>query len=151
MLPTDVLLRDCRTSDVPRMHEIDHLCFERDIAYTRSEIFFCLRHPKSISKAAERTGEMVAFALGRTERGGFGHVITLDVIAEARRCGIGRALLGQLHDGFRRAGVPFAILEVDVRNTGARSFYVRMGYELLELLPGYYLGRSDAYRMALRL
>lgn len=133
------------------MHEIDCLCFERDIAYTRSEILFYLRHPRSVSKAAERGGEMVAFALGRPEKGGFGHVITLDVIAEARRCGIGRALLELLHDAFRHAGVPLAVLEVDVRNTGARSFYVRMGYEPVELLPGYYLGRSDAYRMAYRL
>ncbi len=147
-LPPGVSIRDARVSDLARLHEIDALCFDRDIAFSRAELLFYLRHARSHAKAAERMGTVVGFAIGRVEGEFHGHLITLDVVPEARRAGIGTALVEVVHDEFRRAGVFLAVLEVDVTNTGALRFYEKLGYERVETLRGYYRGRSDAYRMA---
>jgi ribosomal-protein-alanine N-acetyltransferase len=146
--PSDVSIRDLRRSDIGRLHEIDSICFAADIAFTRAELLFYLRHPYALAKVAERVGNIVGFAIGRVESDFYGHVITLDVVPEARRSKIGTQLIEVLHEEFRRAGVLLAVLEVDVENSGARLFYERLGYERIETLRGYYKERSDAYRMA---
>ncbi len=56
-----------------------------------------------------------------------------------------------LHEEFRRRGLRTAVLEVDTANEGAQRFYRGLGYERGEILSGYYMGRSDAFRMRLRL
>ncbi len=146
-VPADISIRDAHVSDLGRLHEIDALCFDSDIAFTRAELLFHLRHGRSCAKAAVRGEAIVGFAIGRVEGAFHGHVITIDVLPEVRRAGIGTALLEILHDEFRRAGVYLSVLEVDVHNAAALRFYEKMRYERVETLRGYYRGRSDAYRM----
>jgi len=143
----EVSIRCYRPGDIDQLHAIDRICFDESIAYSRAELLYYLRHPRAVGKVAERAASIVGFALGRIEEKLFGHVITLDVMPEARRCGIGAALLESLHADFRSAGLPVAVLEVDVANTGAQRFYQRWGYEQVETLRGYYNGGRDAYRM----
>jgi ribosomal protein S18 acetylase RimI-like enzyme len=147
-LPPEVSIRDLRRSDIRRLHEIDSICFAEDIAYTRAELLFYLRHPYALAKVAERLGSIVGFAIGRVESDFYGHVITLDVVPEARRSKIGTRLIEILHEEFRRVGVLLVVLEVDVENSGGQRFYEKLGYERIETLRGYYRERGDAYRMA---
>jgi len=141
------ILRDCRVEDLDRLHEIDRLCFAPDIAYSRAELYFHLHHRDAVSRLAERSGAIVGFAVGRILRRRGGHVITLDVVQEARRQGIGRALLQALHAEFAARGAATATLEVSMDNAGARRFYESLGYRAEGLLPGYYGGHTDACRM----
>jgi ribosomal-protein-alanine N-acetyltransferase len=146
-LSPDVHIRDYRKSDFQRLLEIDCACFDTGIAYTRTELLFYLRQSHGLARIAERHGCIVGFVIARIENQFCGHVITLDVVSEARRCGIGSLLMEVLHDALRRTGAALAVLEVDVQNSSAQAFYEKLGYERVETLRGYYKVGRDAYRM----
>lgn len=147
--PDQMLIRDCRPEEIQRLHEIDSACFPDYMAYSRAELLFYLGHPAAISKAAELDGKVLGFAIGHIESGARAHVITLDVVPEARRHRVGTRLMEALHEQFRRRRAAQVVLEVDTGNEAAQRFYARLGYERRELLRGYYKARSDAYRMVL--
>ncbi len=144
---TTVCIRDYRPGDLRRLHQIDQICFAPDIAYSRPELFFYLRHKDSLARIAEWNDDIVGFVVGRVEGNQCAHVLTLDVIPEARRNRVGTALMNTLHEEFHKREIAMVFLEVDVSNRGALEFYKGLGYERTETLRGYYVGRSDAYRM----
>jgi [ribosomal protein S18]-alanine N-acetyltransferase len=85
-------------------------------------------------------GFIVAEADGR----GRGHIITIDVIAAARRSGVGSLLLGAAEDRLRAAGCSSVELETAVDNLSALSFYKRQGYSVVKTFPRYYSNGVDA-------
>jgi ribosomal protein S18 acetylase RimI-like enzyme len=145
--PAPFLIRPYLPADLARLYEIDRICFSPAIAYSLGELCFYLAGRKAIGRVAEISRWVAGFAVGRTEKDGVAHVITLDVLPEARRQGIGRALMEALHAEFDRRGARSAILEVSVENVEARRFYEKLGYRFVGLLPGYYNGEIDACRM----
>lgn len=71
-------------------------------------------------------------------------ILTIAVASEARRAGLGRALLrAAMHDAARRGAVA-AFLEVSVANDGARALYDSCGYEAVGRRRGYYRDGADA-------
>jgi [ribosomal protein S18]-alanine N-acetyltransferase len=140
-------IRGFRRDDLEQLVALDHSCFDPGIAYSRSELAFYVRRPGATTKIAEMEDRIVGFAVGKCDARGIAHVITLDIIAGARRQGIGTLLLRALHDEFVKRHARLSILEVSVENVGAIRFYEGMGYQRGELLPGYYDGRTDAHRM----
>ena len=50
-LPTRI--RKFQAGDFEALLQIDQICFPADIAFSRGELVFCLRHPKSIAWIAE--------------------------------------------------------------------------------------------------
>ncbi len=143
-----VIIRGFRTEDLARLHAIDAICFERGIAYTRAELAFYIRHGRPFVRVAECAGEILGFAIGHLEENACAHVITIDVLPQARRNGLGTTLLRLLHDEFRDAGASRAVLEVDVGNGPAQAFYEGFGYRRMETLQDYYASGRHAYRMA---
>lgn len=143
------LIRDVRTEDAELLYEIDQICFPAYLAYSRVEFLSYLRHPLLIGKVAEVHGKVCGFAIARLAGGPLAHVITLDVVPEARRRKVGTRLVEALHREFRKRGVTRVTLEVDASDEVAQRFYLNMGYTRGELLRGYYKGRNDAYSMVL--
>jgi [ribosomal protein S18]-alanine N-acetyltransferase len=139
--------RPFETEDLAELIEIDRVCFPDDIAFSCAELSFYLNHAQSIACIADGAGGIVGFVLARIETRSRAHVLTLDVIPEARRRKIGTALMDALHSELAKRGVGTAILEVAVRNLPAQRLYQRLRYQYLETLSGYYKGRDDAYRM----
>lgn len=76
--------------------------------------------------------------------GGTGHIITINVVAEARRSGVGSQLLRAAEDGLRQAGSVAVSLETAVDNVSALSFYKRHGYSVVQTWPRYYSNGVDA-------
>lgn len=142
-----VCIREYRRDDAQCLHRIDRICFPSDIAFSRGELLFYLDHPESITRIAERNGEILGFALGRVQPGRLAHVLTLDVLPEARRQKVGMLLMQSLHDEFRSRKVALAVLEVSAKNLAAQRLYEALQYQVLEILRGYYSGREDANRM----
>ena len=145
--PVPFAIRPYLKADLARLHEIDQICFPPKIAYSLTELRFYLSGRRAIGLVAEISSRIAGFAVGRTEKGGLAHVITLDVMPEARRKGIGRALMEELHREFDRGGATYVFLEVSVNNLGARRFYERLGYRFAESLTGYYGDGTDACLM----
>jgi [ribosomal protein S18]-alanine N-acetyltransferase len=144
---SNLVIRKHRLVDLAALHHIDQICFENGIAFSRTEIFFHLNQRDNLTRVAELDGQIVGFAVGRIERPSWAHILTLDVIPEARRRRIGTALMDSLHEEFRRQKVQFVNLEVRTTNTAARKLYERFRYRCVETLYGYYRGEADAYRM----
>ncbi len=57
-----------------------------------------------------------------------GHIITIDVVEEARRTGVGSALLEAAEEQLLRAGAVAVALETPVNNAAAIRFYKNKGY-----------------------
>ena len=75
----------------------------------------------------EADGRALGFALGRT-RSRMGRVTDLYVVPEARRRGVGAALLRELVAAFRERGLESVGLEVTADNAAARAVYQRWGF-----------------------
>ena len=146
-LSGEIWIRDYSREDFRILHAIDAACFPAHMAYSRAELLFFLGHDASIARVAEIAGRIVGFAVGQSEPGSAAHVVTLDVISEARRRGVGTGLMNALHEEFRRRNALKVTLEVDAGNEAAQRFYRGLGYRCLGMIPGYYQGRGDALIM----
>ncbi len=91
--------------DLGELHEIDRICFPAHISFSRSELLYYINHPKSITRVAEAPGRILGFVLARIESGKRAHIITLDVIPEARKKKIGTMLMSEIHCELRKVGV----------------------------------------------
>lgn len=136
-----------KPGDLGEIHALDAICFSSDIAFSRDELLCYVSHPNSITRIARLNGGVVGFIIGKIERKYLLHILTLDVVPGLRRRKIGTALMDSLHQEGLRNGAKVSILEVDVRNAAARRFYEQLRYDYDGILPGYYSGCRDAYRM----
>lgn len=105
-----------------------------------------LRPPEMLVVTAWETGKLVGFAIIRFhhERA---HLNLLAVDPGYRRFGVGAGLIEWLEKTARTGGIFFINLEVPVRNTVARVFYQRLGYQETEPNPRYYADRETAICM----
>jgi [ribosomal protein S18]-alanine N-acetyltransferase len=140
-------IRPHEPDDFEALFQIDQICFPADIAFSQAEMFFYLNHPKSIAWVAEGSGSILGFILARIDSRSRAHVLTLDVVPEARKRKIGTALMDRLHQELENRQIKVSILEVGVRNVPAQRLYEKLCYEYAGTLTGYYRGREDAYRM----
>ena len=137
------VIRDFKPDDFESLWRIDQECFPPGISYSRPELKFYIRHRGSFTLvAANDSGEVGGFIVA--QNGPIGHVVTIDVIAVARRSGVGSLLLRSAEARLRAAGSHSVGLETAVDNTAALSFYKRHGYSVIRTWPRYYSNGVDA-------
>src|SRR5229473_1874837 len=143
-------IRQFEKADFDTLWRIDQACFDPQLAYSRPEMAFYMRRPGSFTLVAETEGVpgngILGFIVAETHRKS-GHIITIDVVAKARRAGVGSALLRAAEDQLLRAGVVAVALETPVNNEAAIRFYKRKGYFVEKTVAGYYSGQIDALVM----
>lgn len=74
---------------------------------------------------------------------------SLAVASVARGQGVGRLLLEHALQQARSGGAQAISLEVKCDNAAAIALYRDYGFEVVDLLPDYYPGHDDGYRMRL--
>jgi ribosomal protein S18 acetylase RimI-like enzyme len=89
---------------------------------------------------------VLGFIVAETRRKS-GHIITIDVIAGARRTGVGSALLHAAEERLIRTGAAAVALETPVNNAAAIRFYKQKGYFVEKTVGGYYSNQMDALVM----
>jgi ribosomal protein S18 acetylase RimI-like enzyme len=143
-------IRQFEKADFDTLWRIDQACFDPQLAYSRPEMAFYMRRPGSFTLGAEMEGVpgngILGFIVAETRRKS-GHIITIDVVAEARRAGVGSALLRAAEDQLLRAGAVAVALETPVNNAAAIRFYKQKGYFVEKTVAGYYSGQMDALVM----
>jgi len=107
---------------------------------------------------AEDNGEVVGYIMCRMELGlsnfGFkglvkkGHIVSVAVVPQYRRKGIGEALVSKAMEGMRLYNAKQCFLEVRVTNTQAISLYKKLGFQVTRTIHGYYADGEDAYLMS---
>ena len=160
-------IRDYRPADFGMLWEIDQQCFPPGISYSQIELTSFLTKRHAIALVAESAGGRIppgdgpqssstlaiaGFAVAHAIRHRYGRILTLDIVPEARRFGIGTMLMSACEERLRADGCAEVYLETAVDNEPALRLYRKLGYEVLEVLPEYYSSHSlDAFRMGKRL
>lgn len=144
-------IREFRPADFEDLYRIDSACFEREISYSRRELNHYISQRGSLTLVAEDQGKPIGFIIVRREAGRCGHVITIDILPEHRRQGIGSRLMAEAESWLARRGARAVYLETAADNLAAIDFYRKLGYLEAGRISGYYQGRRDALRMAKQL
>jgi ribosomal-protein-alanine N-acetyltransferase len=139
-------IRQFEKADFDTLWRIDQACFDPQLAYSRPELAFYVRRPGSFTLVAEGDGAILGFTVAEARRK-TGHIITIDVIAQSRRSGVGSALLDAAEGQLLRAGASTVALETPVNNDAAIHFYKQKGYFVEKTVAGYYSGQLDALVM----
>ncbi len=77
-----------------------------------------------------------------------GHIISVAVLSEHRKKGIGQALMNQAMIAMKEYGSSEYYLEVRVSNLAAVGMYQKLDYHIAKRLRGYYMDGEDAYLMS---
>lgn len=153
------MLRDYRRQDFETLWSIDQVCFAAGIAYSRQELNLYIRQPRSFTLVAESVSDgrktpvkaekseanpgILGFLVAEAHRAA-GHLITIDVLPQARRAGVGSKLLAAAEE--RLCAVPCrrVYLETAVDNLSAITFYKRHRYFAVRTMLRYYSNGVDA-------
>jgi ribosomal protein S18 acetylase RimI-like enzyme len=139
-----VRLRDYRPSDLEALWHLDQVCFEEGISYSKAELQQYIQLKTAFTLIAEAEGtedadkSICGFIIARRRRGGYGHILTIDVDPNLRQQGIGTRLLRAAHERLAREGCHTMFLETAVNNLAAIAFYKRHGYVVVRTIPRYY-------------
>jgi ribosomal-protein-alanine N-acetyltransferase len=151
-------VRAYQKTDFESLWQIDQSCFEPKLAYSRFELAVYMRRPGSFTLVAEtgaprnepgngsRAKQILGFIVAEYRRK-TGHIITIDVLQESRRSGIGSALLHAAEEHLRKAGATAVELETPVNNETAIRFYKGLDYFVEKTVRGYYSNQLDALVM----
>jgi ribosomal-protein-alanine N-acetyltransferase len=110
---------------------------------------------------AEENGDVVGYIMCRIETGipsfkllGItrkGHVISIAVLPEHQREGIGCALMREAMKAMVNRKAKECYLEVRASNVPAVNLYRKIGFEIIRTIRGYYADGEAAYMMARKL
>ena len=142
------IIREYRPDDFETLWKIDQACFARGISYTRRELASYIARKRGFTLTAEHQGKILGFVVVDRDRQNEGHVITIDVLPEARRSGLGSRLMAEAEQRLRQFGCSAVFLETAVDNATAIAFYKRLGYAVIHTIPRYYLDSVDALVLA---
>jgi [ribosomal protein S18]-alanine N-acetyltransferase len=161
------LIRDFQPADFDTLWRIDQDCFPPGISYSRTELKTYMRRRGSFtlvvagavpaaegvpdsgkdekySPAAASSDPAIAGFIVAEAAGRLGHIITIDVVAAARRFGVGSLLLRGAEERLRAAQCRAVELETAVDNQSALQFYKRHAYSVVKTYPRYYSNGVDA-------
>jgi ribosomal-protein-alanine N-acetyltransferase len=106
-------------------------------------------------------GKVIGYIMCRVEVGlsnfGFGgllkkgHIVSIAVLPEYRRKGVGKALINTAIEGMRFYNAKQCFLEVRMTNISAVGMYKNLGFEVTRTIHGYYADGEDAYVMSRKL
>jgi ribosomal-protein-alanine N-acetyltransferase len=159
-------IRAYRAADFDRLWQIDQRCFPPGISYTQMELSGFVTKRNAITLVAEFQPEeakpdgaaasaagnpadrIAGFVVAHPIRRKFGRILTLDILPEARRYGLGIKLMTACEERLRTLGCVDVYLETAVDNEAAIRLYSKLGYQILRTIPDYYASHSlDAYQM----
>jgi ribosomal-protein-alanine N-acetyltransferase len=161
MLPSkpdsvDFGIRPYRAADFDRLWQIDQACFAPGIAYSQMELSGFIMRRNAITLVAEHAANddrppdattIAGFAIAQPYKK-HGRILTLDVLPQARRSGLGSTLLFECETRLRQRGCVEIYLETAVDNEAALKLYHKVGYRNLRILPDYYHSTGlDAFLM----
>jgi ribosomal-protein-alanine N-acetyltransferase len=155
-LTPQFIIRKAERDDIPKVISINLKCLPEN--YPEFFFYYHLDNWGDAFFVAEVDGDVVGYIMNRVERGiGFlrkslvkkGHVVSIAVLEEHRRKGIGEALMKTGMEAMKNVyDAKEVYLEVRVSNTPAIRLYEKLGFKIVKVLEGYYSDGENAYLMA---
>ena len=135
-------VRRCETGDIAAVAGI--LREAREAAnWSEKSLREALNEDAEHFLIARKGEEALGFISGRIVREE-AEILNLAVKRESRRKGIGKALVEEILQSFRREKVVTVFLEVRQSNTAAVEFYSRLGFSKVGQRAGYYRDPEEA-------
>lgn len=128
-------IRDAVRSDLERLEELEALCFS--VPWTREQLESQMPDAQHVFLAAEEDGRVLGYA-GMMTVLDEGYISNVAVAPEARRRGIGRALVTELLRRSEALSLSFVTLEVREHNEPAIALYAGLGFVPAGLRKNYY-------------
>jgi ribosomal-protein-alanine N-acetyltransferase len=156
LIQKDHSLRRFAPSDLESVININRVCLpENYAAYFFMDTFNS--HPESFI-VTESQGNIVGYIMCRVEHGFSdmkklrfakkGHIISVAVMPDFRRLGMGSALVTEALSALSSLHVDECYLEVRITNDAAIRLYKKLEFDIVRTIPRYYYDGSDAYVMA---
>ncbi|MFG1319640.1 GNAT family N-acetyltransferase [Xanthobacter autotrophicus] len=141
--PRPPLLRDAVAADVPHLAALHARAFARGWGTDEFERLLSDRAVRAHVATPGPRRPPVGFILSHVVPPE-AEVLTVAVVTDRRRRGIGRALVSHHLARLAAEGVSTSFLEVEEGNLAARTLYERLGYREVGRRRGYYAGGADA-------
>ena len=146
----ELVLRRCDPdNDMDTIVNLERAIFRPSEQYTLGFINWLCRNCTKYSYIAFMGDKPVGYIISCIEGFSRGHVISVGVLGEYRRRGIGNELMRRSICSMVNDGADYVILEVRVSNTPAITLYRKLGFEVRDLLRAYYSDGEDGYLMIL--
>jgi ribosomal protein S18 acetylase RimI-like enzyme len=139
-------VREYRADDFDALCAIDKVCYEPAIAYSRREMCAYLNAPGADCVIAEAGSGIAGFCLTSRE-GDQGYIVTIDILEEFRKQGIGSALLAEAEKRMAARRVRVIALDTATDNLSAIAFWQKHGYRKIGVRKAYYPNGRDAFAM----
>ncbi|WP_322792469.1 GNAT family N-acetyltransferase [Bellilinea sp.] len=137
----DYLIEKAGWRDFLDLYHLEKVVFEQD-AWPWFDLLVVLIFPGFVRLKAVSNGHMIGFVAGELRRGdGAGWVVTLGVLPEYRRKGIGHALLRQCEYQLNSKRIRLCVRK---SNLPALKLYQQEGYVIYTTWLNYYHGGEDA-------
>jgi ribosomal protein S18 acetylase RimI-like enzyme len=152
-ISVEITIREAQPSEFDVLWRIDQQCFPPGMAYSRAELAAYMRLRGAFTLVAEEahagSGQraIVGYIVARAAARKAGHIVTIDVLSEARRHAVGSRLLRAAEERLQAAGCRNVFLETAVDNLAAIRFYKKFNYFLVRTLPRYYSNGVDALHL----
>jgi len=131
--------------DAWSLSRLDQRCFSRIDAYSWLTYLSLCMWPGIVTLKAVAGERIVGVVAGDPrKRRGYALIVTLAVDPDWRRQGLGARLM---HACEARFDLPRFRLQVRKSNAPAIRLYRRLGYAIVDTLPGYYGDGEDGYVM----
>ncbi len=153
----DYLIRRCEPSDLIPVMEVNL----KTLPEHYSDYFYesLLAELPEAFLVAEHQGKIAGYIMCKTEYGfsnfkklGFvkkGHIVSIAVLEEHRRRGLGRAIVEESIRGVKEKRCDELYLEVRCSNTEAVRLYEKLCFSIKQRLKSYYRDGEDAFLMAI--
>jgi len=135
-----IKIEDASIRLLDELYYIEKQCFSQE-AFSKQEIAYLLTDYNSLSYIARINDQIAGFIIGRIdiERNQlFGHIVTIEVIAQYRRKGVAQKLLNEVETIVKSKGAKECRLEVRENNVMALKLYQKLGYKKIAKLENYY-------------
>lgn len=141
--PRPPLLRAATAADIPQLTAIHARAFARGWDADEFERLLADRavraHVATLGPRKPPVGFILSHAVPPESE-----ILTVAVVTDRRRRGIGRALVSFHLARLAVEGISTSFLEVEAGNAAARTLYARLGYTEVGRRRGYYAGGADA-------
>ncbi len=156
VVQTQFTTRMFEAGDLEQVMHINRICLPENYSVS----FFLGLHRKFPATfiVAEAGGEVVGYVMCRIETalpglgvfgiGKKGHVVSVAVLPDHQRKGIGYTLMQEAMKGMVRYKAKECYLEVRMSNTAAVNLYKKMDFQAARIMRNYYADGEDAYVMS---